>query len=109
MAHMILISNKISMFDDVVLWFCCFVILLNVLSWQTTKQPDNKKTKQQNYFSLFFSLFFSIDILHFPTAVGTEGILLLAKVEGGEVTKWKHRYCEVKAMLLQCNIYAIGG
>ena len=28
---------------------------------------------------------------------------------GGEVTKWKHRYCEVKAMLLQCNIYAIGG
>ena len=56
---MILISNKISMFDDVLLLllFCCFVILLNVLSWQTTKQPDNKTTKQQNYFSLLIIYF----------------------------------------------------
>ena len=54
---MLLISNKISMFDDVVLLFCCFVVLLNVLSWQTTKQPDNKTTKQQNYFSLLIIYF----------------------------------------------------
>ena len=30
-----------------------------------------------------FSLFFSIDIFHFPTAVGTEGHLLRAKVQLG--------------------------
>ena len=51
-ANRLLISNKISMFDYVVKWFCCLVILLNVLTRQTTKQPDNKTTKQQNYFSL---------------------------------------------------------
>ena len=31
-ANMLLISNKISMFDDVVLWFSGLVILLNVLT-----------------------------------------------------------------------------
>ena len=30
---------------------------------------------KQIYFSIF-SLFFSIDILHFPTAVGTEGLFI---------------------------------
>ena len=46
-ANMLLISNKISI---------------------------NKN--KQIYFFIFFSLFFSIDIFHFPTAVGTEGHLL---------------------------------
>ena len=49
-------NTKISMFDYVVQWFCCLVILLNVLTRQTTKQPDNKTTKQQNYFSLLIFL-----------------------------------------------------
>ena len=37
----------------------------------------NERTNKGCY---IFSLFFSIDIFHFPTAVGTEG-LFIAKVE----------------------------
>lgn len=36
------------MFNIVVLLFGGFVILLNVYTTQSTKQPDNKATRQQN-------------------------------------------------------------
>ena len=32
-------------------------------------------------------MFFYIDIFHFPTAVGTEGLLLLAKVQFSELVR----------------------
>ena len=67
-ANMLLISNKISI---------------------------NKN--KQIYFFLFFSLFFSIDIFHFPTAVGTEGHLLLAKVQ----------FFYIEIIYLQCKYLSI--
>ena len=53
-----------------------FIILTEVSQVANMLLISNKISINKNkqiYFFYFFSLFFSIDILHFPTAVGTEG------------------------------------
>ena len=57
------------------------------LNNKTTKRLNNKTTKRLNNKTTKTRL----------------------RKKGYEVTKWKHRYCDVKAMLLQCNIYAFRG
>ena len=62
--NMLLISNKISINKNTLVLSGCFVDCI-VYTFNKITKPQNNKTTILN-----------IDILHFPTAVGTEGLFI---------------------------------
>ena len=54
---------------------CWYLVVGNIVAPINNLQP---KTDNQKPITCF-SLFFSIDILHFPTAVGTDGLFIVCE------------------------------